>query len=1288
MRPRIPRWLPWVVALALLVPTGLTVVPAAEPTAATGAPVGAAVPLGGATPVPGPSTTVAPAFTPTAGTATLGPLPATSTITVDVGLGFSDPTGLAQYLSLEYGSGAPTPRTFLTSSELTERYGPSSATVTAAQDYFRSFGLAVTTAKNGLVLTVAGPSAGVAHAFGTTFVQYRDPSGRIFFSHPTPATLPWAIAATGAYGLGNVTSFVPDVSPVLGRIPDPGPAAGCTYGQSGRLAPCQIAEAYDFASLLGNGTNGSGERIGVVDAYDGGEPQSTLSDDLVLFADLYGLPTQGITYAYPVPTTADLNLSTTNPAWGLEEALDLEWARATAPGATITMTFSPDPGPGLLSSVDWLVANDSVNAISMSWGEPLTGVYNAFAEPCSSACNASTDGTLAILEPVFEAAAAEGISVFAATGDCGSADGTSGQAVNYPAADPWVTAVGGTLLVLNSSGSYASETGWSGNASGASPPGCTNEGGSGGGFAPLPRPAWQSQLPETPGGRGIPDVALDADNPVSVVYENSPTGVIGTSVATPIWAGIAAIADQKAGGALGFLDPSLYRIYGSANYSRDFHDILEGYNGFRAGPGWDAVTGLGSPIVASLLNNLATPPPHVSVAVRPFLFASPRFGRAPLTVSFAVAATGGTGSYPVEQVLFGDGNSSAGSGIVTHTYTAPGVYSAEGFVLDSSDNGSSSPPIAIVVGGGTALNVSLTASNQSLGVGTPANFTLAALGGSGPISYNVSFGDGTYLNNQSGPIVAHTYAVAGGYCAEAVARDARDRPDGGASARVALSVGGAPFPDCGNDTTPLALTANPGPQVQDASVEFPSLFSASGGASAPDGLSGSLQLRADDPYVEACQCAIFRTPGNYSVSAWYNDTVGEQATARTNVTVTPALVGTFSAGPLRGVAPLSVSFSAGAVGGYLANAQLTAWTFGDGETGVGTTGTETYTQPGYYLAIGHLEDRGHGNASEAFLIDVLAPGSATGYGVSGTITPAVDVPSGTDVQFQAEASGPAGGPFVDESWDLGDGYSAFGPAPNETYFGPLPSGEANDLSGSVSVILPNMQVLANASWSLPSFFAQEGGSVPRSEALALASNLTPTQGRSPLQTRATAELSGPGSPTVEWVYGDGTITAGPSASHTYVQGIYTATAEARDPYGDRAFESFAVSTFGPLGVVGGPSVTQGSPPLAVTFTALGLGGNGPPYTYHWSFGDGNVSTNATVVHSYANVGVYSATLTVTDRGGASINQTWTVTVQRPSPFSALLLVAVGGAVGVGVGIAALVVGRAGRRPRPPDAPTP
>src|SRR5208282_1867800 len=111
---------------------------------------------------------------------------------------------------------------------------------------------------------------------------------------------------------------------------------------------------------------------------------------------------------------------------------------------------------------DWLVAHHAANVITMSWGEPDVGIFNPFDSACASGCNATADGSYTLLGPVLAEAAAEGITAFAASGDCGAADGTSGVSTNFPASDPYITGVGATALSVNSSGDYVGEVGWSG----------------------------------------------------------------------------------------------------------------------------------------------------------------------------------------------------------------------------------------------------------------------------------------------------------------------------------------------------------------------------------------------------------------------------------------------------------------------------------------------------------------------------------------------------------------------------------------------------------------------------------------------------------------------------------------------------------------------------------------------------------------------------------------------------------------------------------------------------------
>ena len=1229
----------------------------------------------------GATVVVAPGFSPPRGVVALGPEPSSVSLTADVGLALADPSGLAGLVSALYAPGTPEYHAFLSAPELAERFGPSPSAVVAAQGYFERFGLSVRVSPDHLLLTVTGPSARVGAAFGTSFEEYRAADGRSFFSHSTAATLPSVAPWSGVFGLGNVTPIVPAGGPSDPRPTAVTPSASC-YGSSMSLVPCQVWQAYNLTPLIAGGTNGTGFRLAVVDPYSAGESQPNLSSDLSEFAADTGLALGSVNYLYPDPPPGDLNVSA-NPDWTLEDALDLQWARAAAPGATVDMTFSPDAGPGLYEAVDWLVANQAADVISLSWGEPDVGVYNAYLGPCASACNASTDGSYGILSPVLAFAAAEGISVFAASGDCGAADGTSGVATNFPASDPDVTGVGGTLLSVAQDGTYLSEVGWNGNSSGAEAPGCHNMGGSGGGYSPFPRPPWQTGLPAGTTGRGEPDVALDAKTPAFLVYRGTPSDVYGTSLATPIWAGIAAVADQVAGGRLGFLNPSLYAIASSSSeYARDFHDIVSGNNGYAAGPGWDAVTGLGTPQVASLVTDLAHVGAPPSSTLATFVYATPRFGPVPLTVTFHVTVTGGTGTYPLEGVSFGDSNASfAPGGLVTYTYDVPGVYPAQAYVADSGANYSLSPPLAIVVGGGNALAVTLNASTNEPAVGASVLFSVGVTGGVAPYVYNFSFGDGTYFDRPSSPATSHVFGARGSFCAAVVVSDSAFRENGGASARVAIGVGGAPVPDCRNDT-PLTMAPTADLGVRDAPADFPDLFSLAGGSTAQGALAPSLQFLSSDPYIAACECAIFRAPGTFTVHGWANDSENEQATATTNVTVAPPLIGTFTANRTTGASPLAVGFHASATGGHGANASATVWTFGDGTGAVGASVTATYSQPGLYVAVGHLSDLGHGNASEAFLIDVgSAEGTPASFSVAlvATITPAVDVAQGAAVNFTGEAVSANGSTLPSAfHWTIGSGSGAFRSSFDWTYSSPSSLAANGTLTVTVSAADPSGGSGVNATLELPGFAAAEtGGFLPRTDGLVLTDRGAPSFGVAPLAWNGSATATGPGSPSVVWAFGNGMENRSTTAQQTFGPGRYTVVVSAADRWGDNATDVHTVEVASDVELTASLSATAGSAPLTVAFLANASGGIGPPYRYLWSFGDGVTATTENGTHTFESSGTYEVTLNVTDPGNNSATMRWSVTVTSAGtgyfPVVVLVLGAVFGAT------ALLVAAVSGRR---------
>ncbi|HTW55677.1 MAG TPA: protease pro-enzyme activation domain-containing protein [Thermoplasmata archaeon] len=1265
------------VALALLValPTGV----AGATAAPTGARPTASGPSIAASPPAVPAEIrVAPAYTPGIGVATVGPLPASTPVDVAVGLALQNPAGLAARIAAESTPGLADFHRPMSATAAAAAFGAAPSGVAAATAYFAGFGLAVRSAPDGLMLDVQGPSGAVARAFGTSFEEYRSPGGATFWSHATPATLPAVAPWTGVLGLDNRSVAEPGVAAAGPAAADP--AASCA-GASGGLLPCAIEGAYNISSVLAAGNNGSGLRIAVVDAYSGDDPQSQLASDLRTFEEANGLSTSGVSFLYPVPYSGSLNTTSTNPEWGLEDSLDIEWARAVAPGASLEMTFSPNSGAGLYEAIDWLVGHDAADVISLSWGEPEVGVFNAYATPCASACNASTDGTYAILGPVLELAAVEGISVFAASGDCGAADGTSGLATNFPASDPYVTGVGGTLLTISNTttGAWFAESGWSGNASGAASPGCQNQGGSGGGYSTLPRPYWQVGLPSSPSGRGVPDVAMDARTPVQVEYLGSPVAVIGTSVGTPIWAGIAALADAYAGGDLGLLGPSLYRILTSpAEYARDFHDITSGNNGYAAGVGWDPVTGLGTPRVDALLPDLArggaTPGGDLAVT----LTATPTSGTAPLPVAFTVTPSGGSGSYPVYGVAFGNGNASlATSSTVDYTYLAAGVYTAQAFAYDSDGNATVSAPVTVVVGGGATLSVSLLVGDTTPAEAVGVDFTADVTGGSGPFLYNFSFGDGAYTVNGTGDAVVHTYCAVGAFEAYVTVRTTAHPAAGGESAPVAVTVANGTGTACAHDPIPLVLTPWTNLSVRDAPAEFPGLFSASGGSGGT-----RISLTSADPYTAACDCAIFETPGSYTVAGQAVDSAGRLANATVNVTVAPALVGTFTSSALAGPVPLTVDLGVAVTGGTDANAAATAWSAGDGDTSTGATAAFTYDTPGEYLAIGRLADLGDGNTSEAFLIDAEPATGTPPVGATGTIAPAQAIGSGQTVAFTATLVGGNASDVL--RWNLGDGHSAYGDVANETYFASEMS--PNDsLSAALAVVGPGHATVFRTALLLPSFFAVESGDfVPAVDALSLVSSFGPTLGLVPLLADGGATASGPGAVAVGWTYGNGATSAGTDGLKSYsVAGTYTAVVTATDaPFSDLAVQSTGIDANPAFDIRANLSALGGVAPLTVTGRANATGGVGGPYGFRWVFTSTSVGNGTPASHTFGSPGQYVVVLVVTDGANETGEVAWNVSVSAAAGYP--LLVIVGGAA-AGV-ILAVVLGLWASRRRRPATP--
>ncbi|HTX92554.1 MAG TPA: S53 family peptidase [Anaerolineales bacterium] len=381
--------------------------------------------------------------------------------------------------------------------------------------------------------------------------------------------------------------------------------------------PFQMRHAYHIDTLINAGYTGAGRTIVIVDSFQ----SPTLLTDLGTFDTTYGLPDASVFFTQVAPDglTAFDSSDPNMVGWSQEITLDVEWAHAIAPDAKVVLDLAKsNDDADILSATKYAVDNHLGDVISQSFGEN---------ESC-------VDSTLLAQEhKLFVKATLLHITLLASSGDQGAAqqtcDGSSWvQAASSPASDPLVTSVGGTelhaadycLAVLGcdptanpAPGTYQSEIAWNE----------FNSESTGGGFSVLYNsPIYQRLVTHSGKQRGVPDVAYNAAiyHGVLVNYTGHWYLFGGTSCGSPQWAGIVAIADQKAGHSLGFINPALYLFaLSQKTYSKLFNDVTSGTNsvvetdasnnpvsvtGFNAGTGWDATTGLGSPMADQLVSFL------------------------------------------------------------------------------------------------------------------------------------------------------------------------------------------------------------------------------------------------------------------------------------------------------------------------------------------------------------------------------------------------------------------------------------------------------------------------------------------------------------------------------------------------------------------------------------------------------------------------------------------------------------------------------------------------------------
>jgi subtilase family serine protease len=449
-------------------------------------------------------------------------------------------------------------------------------------------------------------------------------------------------AAVGVFGLALTTATAPATTPGPTPAQSQGPqatiivrpgvlrmtqsaqAAPLTTAQCEKdfdvacYGPAQVRRAYGLPALYAKGVTGRGATIVIVDSY--GSP--TIQNDLRVFDRAYHLPAPPkfriIRPAGRIP--AYNQASADRVGWAAETTLDVEWAHAVAPGANLLLVETPVSETEGVHGFPQIVA-----AEEYVLKHHLGGVISQSFSATEATFGAKTQ--IQALRGAYQLAQKDHVTVLAASGDSGAADLGRDQSTYYtfrvtswPDSDPLVTGVGGTQLHFTAKGAPAAPTVWNDTYNAKANEFTEGDKGpnplaSGGGLSMFfTRPAYQNGVRDVVrGSRGVPDISMSAACNGSVntygSYRGAPSGwspECGTSEATPLFAGIVALADQVAGHSLGLINPALYQL--AARHKPGIVRVTRGDNtvsftqggrvqtvsGFTARPGYDLASGLGT----------------------------------------------------------------------------------------------------------------------------------------------------------------------------------------------------------------------------------------------------------------------------------------------------------------------------------------------------------------------------------------------------------------------------------------------------------------------------------------------------------------------------------------------------------------------------------------------------------------------------------------------------------------------------------------------------------------------
>jgi subtilase family serine protease len=542
-----------------------------------------------------------------------GAVPAANQVSFDLVLALQNAAGAQALEAAVSTPGSSAFHQYLTDAQWEAQYSPTAASVTAAQSWLTSEGFSVgAVPADHLFVPASGSVAQVDSAFGTTLGYYQVNGQQVQLAGSSlsiPSSLSGVVAAVEGVNQSIATTAQEPAPPAGFRNPEP---CSAYFGQktdtadsSSLYAPYTSPLPYDICGYtpsqlrsaygLSGGATGAGVAVAIVDAYD----SPTLFSDAHHYFSLNdpSIPLSSSQFINDAPATVDDQTECSGSGWYDEQALDVEAVHSMAPKADIVFVGAQDCfDNSLLSAVNTAITSGA-SVVTDSWGDDLGDLLDDAA-------------TKTAYDDTFLLAGGTGVSVLFSSGDSGDNFADFGlTAPDYPPSSPFVTGVGGTTLEIGSSGQRLAEYGWStGKQILCEPASSTNcgsatvptgtlafqAGGGGGTSYYYTEPSYQA--PVVPSAlalkneslfgptplRVVPDISMDADAqsgmligltqvfPNGTYYAQFKEG--GTSLASPLLAGVVADADQAAGVSLGFLNPVLYKAY--TEYPAAFNDIV------------------------------------------------------------------------------------------------------------------------------------------------------------------------------------------------------------------------------------------------------------------------------------------------------------------------------------------------------------------------------------------------------------------------------------------------------------------------------------------------------------------------------------------------------------------------------------------------------------------------------------------------------------------------------------------------------------------------------------------